>query len=102
MKLRIAQKTLEGWKLALVTAGTREIGGVLFGEHVGTEDFRVVNITQQRRRGGEASFRRKSREAKRGLKRLSAAHGNDHERFNYLGECIPIPMLPLYPVIVTV
>lgn len=97
MKLRIAKQTLEAWTLALEKASTKEIGGVLFGEHVGTEDFRVVNITEQRRKGGEASFRRKSREAKRALKRLSAAHGNDHERFNYLGEWHSHPNTPAIP-----
>lgn len=97
MKLRIAQKTLEAWRSALGSAGTKEVGGVLFGEHVGAEDFRVVEITKQRRKGGEVSFRRKSREAKRALKRLSKTHGHNYTRFNYLGEWHSHPNAPVMP-----
>lgn len=97
MKLRIAQKTLEAWTSALERAGAVEVGGVLFGEHLDAEEFRLLDITEQRRRGDETSFRRKSREATRALKRLSKAHGNDHTRFNYLGEWHSHPNAPAIP-----
>jgi len=97
MKLKIDQKTLEDWKAALVKAKDKEVGGVLFGEHLGERDFQLIEFTQQRRRGDVVSFRRKGREAKRSLKRLSAAHGNDHTRFNYLGEWHSHPNAPAVP-----
>ncbi|WP_291078205.1 Mov34/MPN/PAD-1 family protein [Hyphomonas sp.] len=97
MKLSISQKTLDVWKEELLNAKHKEIGGVLFGEHVGDEEFRLIKFTTQRRRGGEASFKRKGREASRSLKRLSKAHGNDHSRFNYLGEWHSHPNAPAIP-----
>lgn len=86
MKLQINQKTLEAWKTALINAGENEIGGVLFGEHLGEEDFRLIEFTQQRLNGNAMSFQRIASEARTSLKRLSTDHGNDHTRFNYLGE----------------
>lgn len=86
MKLRIAQKTLDGWAKALRRARRREIGGVLFGEHVGEADFRIVEATTQARGGNDVAFQRKAGKARRDLKSLARRHGCDPERFNYLGE----------------
>ena len=97
MKLLISQKTLDRWKIKLLDAKQKEIGGVLFGEHVGDAEFRLVDFTLQRRRGREVSFRRKGREAGKSLKRLSKQHGNDHARFNYLGEWHSHPNAPAVP-----
>ncbi len=97
MKLRVDSKMLEAWRTALQKAGSKEIGGVLFGEHVDQDDFRIVAATQQRRMGDEVAFRRKARTARRELKRMSARHGHNHERFNYLGEWHSHPNAPAVP-----
>ena len=97
MKLRIQQRTLEIWVNLLRKAGTKETGGILFGEHVDNDEFRLLEITKQRRKGDEVSFRRKPREAKRSLKKLRAAYDNDHTRFNYLGEWHSHPNAPAIP-----
>lgn len=97
MKLRIEKKTLEAVQAALRKAGVNEIGGVLFGEHVGDEDFRVREIAFQRRSGDEMTFQRAPREAKRSLERLSAAYGDNYARFNYLGEWHSHPNAPAIP-----
>ena len=97
MKLRVKQKTLEKWEGWLRKADRKETGGVLFGEHVGDNDFRLVEITQQKHKGDEVSFRRKPREAKRSLKKLSEAYDNDHTRFNYFGEWHSHPNAPAIP-----
>lgn len=85
------------WVAALEKAGSREIGGVLFGEHVGESDFRIVEATEQRRRGRAVSFRRKGSDARRALNQYSKAHGHDHSRFNYLGEWHSHPGAPVAP-----
>lgn len=97
MKLRIAQKTIEGWAAALGRARHREIGGILFGEHVGEADFRIVEATTQARGGNDVAFRRKAGKARRDLKALARRHGNDPERFNYLGEWHSHPNAPAAP-----
>jgi [CysO sulfur-carrier protein]-S-L-cysteine hydrolase len=43
---------------ALARAGTREIGGVLMGEHIDENVFRVKNITIQHHGGSFAAFMR--------------------------------------------
>lgn len=97
MKLRVPQKVIEMWVAGLEKAGSREIGGVLFGEHVGDADFRIVEATEQRRRGKQVSFRRKGSDARRALDRFSKAHDHDHARFNYLGEWHSHPGAPAAP-----
>ena len=97
MKLRIDNKTTEDWRSALLVAGSKEIGGILFGEHVGEADFRIVEATLQRRMGNEVAFRRKARIARREIKRMSTRYGHDHERYNYLGEWHSHPNAPATP-----
>ncbi len=96
MKLRIGQQTIEGWRKDLKRAGQREIGGVLFGEHVGESDFRIVEATQQMRGGGAGAFRRKGSKARKDLKKLLARY-NDPQHFNYLGEWHSHPNAPSSP-----
>jgi integrative and conjugative element protein (TIGR02256 family) len=86
MKLIIDQKLIESWKSTLLKAKQKEIGGVLFGEHIGDKEFRLVEFTLQSQQGGEASFRRIGCEARKSLKQISQSYGNDHTQFNYLGE----------------
>ena len=97
MKLRIARTTSEQWADALQRAKSREIGGVLFGEHVGEDDFRLIAATEQRRRGRAVSFKRKSSTARRELRKLSRKYEDDHERYNYLGEWHSHPNVPAQP-----
>ena len=97
MKLRISPQTIDGWTTALRRARRREIGGVLFGEHVGEADFRIVEATTQARGGSEVTFQRKAGKALRDLKSMSRRHGDDPERFNYLGEWHSHPHGPAVP-----
>ena len=46
MKLRIGKKTIKEWQKALKKAGDREIGGILFGEHIEDSDFKVIQATK--------------------------------------------------------
>ena len=86
MKLRIPHKIADRWTTALIRARNREIGGILFGEHVGEMDFRVVEATMQEHGGSDGTFRREAGKARRAIKKLSRRYGQNPERFNYLGE----------------
>jgi proteasome lid subunit RPN8/RPN11 len=79
---------------ALRNAGSREIGGVLMGEHVSEGVFRVKDLSVQRRGGTLASFVRDVRAALVPLRRFFAETGHDYTRYNYLGEWHSHPLFP--------
>lgn len=82
---------------ALRGAGSREIGGVLMGEHVSDGVFRVKDLTVQRRGGTVASFVREVRAALAPLQRFFRKTGHDYARYNYLGEWHSHPSFPAEP-----
>lgn len=71
---------------ALSRAGTREIGGVLVGEHVADEEFRVVDLSVQRSGGTESCFVRHPKKHRRFMRSFFHRTRADYARFNYLGE----------------
>ena len=73
---------LEG---ALRSAGRRETGGVLMGEHVSEGVFRVKDLTVQRS-GTFASFVREVGATLTPLRRFFRETGRNYNRYNYLGE----------------
>lgn len=82
---------------ALRRAGRREIGGILMGEHVSENLFRIVECTVQARGGTASRFVRQPEDPDAALKRFAEEHGHDHHRFNYLGEWHSHPCHPLVP-----
>lgn len=71
---------------ALRQAGKWEIGGILMGEHIGPDTFRVREITIQRKRGTFAAFIRVVEEILAPLLAFFDTTKHDYTRFNYLGE----------------
>lgn len=71
---------------ALRKAGSREIGGILMGEHVSENTFVVRDISIQRQGDTFASFVRAARQVLGALRRFFAKTGYDYTRCNYLGE----------------
>lgn len=77
-------------------ARRRETGGMLFGEHVAEDAFRVVEATV----AGKGSFASFLRALASGLARLEACFArtkHEYQRFNYLGEWHSHPSFALYP-----
>lgn len=77
-------------------SGIRETGGMLFGEHVSEEAFRVVEVTVAGT-GSVASFVRGVLDSLRQLDRFFHRTKRDYRRFNYLGEWHSHPSFALYP-----
>jgi len=71
---------------ALMQEGKREIGGILMGEHVGLEVFRIRKVTIQRKRGTFASFVRIVADILAPLRSFFDATRHEYTKFNYLGE----------------
>ena len=100
MKLRIPRPTIEVWVDDLTRAGSREIGGVLFGEQIEEGEFRIVDATRQRLGGGtKLRFHRRGGQARKQILALHDRFGGDAKRFNYLGEWHSHPNAPVIPSI---
>jgi proteasome lid subunit RPN8/RPN11 len=63
-----------------------EVGGVMVGEHVATDTFRIVDISFQKRGGTIAHFVRDPAHHKAFLNDFFQKTGHDYKRFNYIGE----------------
>ena len=85
MKLVLPLKILKRIKRELRWR-SREIGGVLVGEHVAEETFRIVDISVQRSGGTLTHFVRDPEYAKAFLADFFARTGNEYLKFNYIGE----------------
>jgi proteasome lid subunit RPN8/RPN11 len=82
---------------SLQKAGVREIGGVLMGEHVATDTFRVKSLTIQYEGGAFASFVRFLEQIVRPLAAFFKRTNYEYRRFNYLGEWHSHPSFALVP-----
>ena len=67
-------------------AGRIEIGGLLMGEHLFGDTFRVVDITAQRDGGSYAGFVRDPDLHTSQLESFFERTNGDYTRFNYVGE----------------
>ena len=86
MQLLLPPEIVNRMVAALAEAGAREIGGILMGEHVGPDTFRVKELTIQRSGGMFATFVRIVRNILAPLQAFFRATRHDYTRFNYLGE----------------
>lgn len=71
---------------ALTQVGRREIGGILMGEHVDLDTFRVKEITIQRKGGTFAAFTRIVSDIFGPLRAFFEKNNYQYSKFNYLGE----------------
>jgi [CysO sulfur-carrier protein]-S-L-cysteine hydrolase len=86
MKLLLPASILTRLRRELRAAGRREIGGLLMGEHVQDDVFRIVDLTVQHTGGTAACFIRHPNEHQAELDHFFERTGADYRRFNYLGE----------------
>jgi proteasome lid subunit RPN8/RPN11 len=86
MKLVLPYSLVLRLKQAMRTAGHREIGGVLVGEHLGGDSFRVADLSVQHSGGSAVHFVRDLEQSRVFLSAFFSKTGNDYSRFNYLGE----------------
>lgn len=96
LTIRLPPDIIQEMTQACLRAGRHETGGMLFGEHVGEDEFRVIEATVAGQ-GSVASF---LRVLTGGLARLDAFFRRtkrDYRRFNYLGEWHSHPSFALRP-----
>ena len=86
MTVLLPRAIAEQLRDALAAGGKREVGGVLMGEHVGDETFRIRDITVQLKGGMFARFIRLVEHIVAPLRNFFRATNHDYTRFNYMGE----------------
>jgi [CysO sulfur-carrier protein]-S-L-cysteine hydrolase len=86
MRLYLPPDLADRLMVALTRAAHREIGGIMMGEHLAEDTFRVCDLTVQHRGGTFTSFRRLLAGALGPLQRFFADTEHHYRRFNYLGE----------------
>ena len=97
MKIYLPNQIEKRLSLALGKAGSKEIGGVLMGEHIGEAEFRVVDLTIQKQRGTITFFVRLVVDAVTSLQRFFKQKKYNYKKFNYLGEWHSHPSFPPTP-----
>src|SRR5262249_15377301 len=86
MHLLLPLRILDRLQRELRKGGRLEIGGLLMGEHVAGETFRLVDFSVQHSGGSAVHFVRDPAEHQTQLDGFFARTAADFTRFNYLGE----------------
>jgi proteasome lid subunit RPN8/RPN11 len=86
MQLLVPTKIQSQLVQALTAAQSKEIGGIMMGEHLGPDLFRLEEITVQTHSGTLATFVRAVLGVMKPLRRFFDRTDRNYERFNYLGE----------------
>jgi proteasome lid subunit RPN8/RPN11 len=82
----------------LKKAGSREIGGVLMGEHITENTFRIYDITVQSYGGSWLNFvRQLPRSVKNAFNQFFHKTNYQYSKYNYLGEWHSHPSFQLSP-----
>ena len=82
----------------LKKAGSREIGGVLMGEHLAENTFRIYDITAQSHVGSWISFvRQLPTSVKKVFNQFFQKTNYEYTKYNYLGEWHSHPSFELSP-----
>ena len=74
------------FRKCLRAAGRREIGGILMGEQVAPDHFRIVDFSVDDKTGTAAHFVRSPEHHSEALDSFFRRTGSDFKRFNYLGD----------------
>ncbi|MCB1468852.1 MAG: Mov34/MPN/PAD-1 family protein [Rhizobiaceae bacterium] len=85
------------FRTCLRQAGRREIGGILMGEQVAPDHFRIVDFSVDATSGTAAHFVRSSDHHAEALDAFFRKTDSDFSRFNYLGEWHSHPSFPVRP-----
>lgn len=97
MQLMLPNDVVRTMRWHLFRAGQREIGGMVMGEDLGNQRFRVVEFSVDTSSGTKTSFHRNAEEHDRALSAFFEKTGSDYARFNYLGEWHSHPSFSVKP-----
>src|SRR3954454_23962035 len=98
IKVIIPKEIEQKLETELKRAGIHEIGGVIMGEHVKDNIFRIYDITVQTQGGSWISFVRElPRSMKKNFHQFFRKTNYQYSKYNYLGEWHSHPSFELSP-----
>jgi len=97
MHLLVPRSIQRRLKRHMFFAGQREIGGILMGEMVGDQRFRIADFSVDTVSGSRAHFVRDAEHHELELSAFFKRTGADYKRFNYLGEWHSHPSFEVVP-----
>lgn len=97
MRLKLPDNQVGMLREALRHAGTREIGGQIYGEQLAPSDFLATELTVQRQRGSFARFIVDLMQATRDAMRFFERTRHQYMRYNYIGEWHSHPSFEILP-----
>lgn len=97
MKLILPNDVRRKMRYNMMCAGRREIGGMIMGEEIGEQEFRIVNFSVDTKSGTHSKFVRNADEHDLALAEFFNRTGANYRRFNYLGEWHSHPSFSVYP-----
>lgn len=97
LKIQIPQQIIEQLHIALLRNGEMECGGIMMGEHVGENEFRILDVTIQEQPGSISSFVRNLAGFLTPLCRFFESTNRNYQKFNYIGEWHSHPSFHLTP-----
>lgn len=86
MRILLQGRTTEILRYELAAAKDREIGGILVGEHLEGDTFRIADISVQRMGGTSQHFMRDPAQHEEFLREFFVRTAYNYERYNYIGE----------------
>lgn len=97
MRLQLPADQIAFLRDALRRAGTKEVGGQIFGEQLAPSDFLASELTFQKRPGTFARFVVDIIQAARDAKRFFERTEHQYMRYNYIGEWHSHPSFAVRP-----
>lgn len=97
MQLLVPSDIRRTMRRQMVRARKREIGGILMGEEVSIQRFRIVDFSVDAESGTSGHFVRDADYHERELHAFFQRTGANYRRFNYLGEWHTHPSFDVQP-----
>jgi integrative and conjugative element protein (TIGR02256 family) len=102
MVVLVPSEIVSRLRAELRVAGRVEVGGLLMGEHLKSDKFKIADITAQQHGGTRTGLVRDPKEHAALLSAFFDRTGRDYTRFNYVGEWHSHPCSPPTPSVADV
>ena len=97
MQLLLPNNVLRKMRGHMLRAVRREIGGMIMGEEIGEQKFRIVDFSVDTKSGTLMDFVRNADDHDQALAEFFERTEADFRRFNYLGEWHTHPCFDVHP-----